>query len=366
MPREFAITTTSAAVSLDAKGRGEVVFTVTNVTATHMRAKATPQLPPELQPEWVSLRGERSREMPPGSTETFILDIAVPPGTPPGTHTLRLVVADVALPDEHFAESPAVSVNVLAPAAPAPKPFPWWLVVLGAVVIIGGAVAAFLLLRDDEPPTDDTQPPELVCPPGQTRCGEQCVDVNTDEQHCGACDTSCEEDFECREGRCVRTGCPSDQTLCDGRCVDTRSDRQHCGACGLSCASHLTCRNARCECPVATQRNCGNRCVDTATDAQNCGACGNKCASGQTCQNGVCRCNTGLTLCGGQCVNTNTDEQNCGGCGKKCASNATCSNGKCVVPSPCPITGQVLCPCTGTCLSPSLCAKRCEQDVQPF
>lgn len=362
MSREFAITTPSASLTLDRRGHGEAVFTVTNTTATHMRAKATVvPLDAGLKPEWVGLRGARAREMPPGSTEVFTVDVRVPPGTPPGTLTFRLVVADVALPDERFTEGPAHAVTVPPPAAPAPRGFPGWLLVLGALVVLGGAVAAFLALRGN-----GEEPPAPTCPPGQTRCGEQCVDVRSDAAHCGACGTACEADFACREGQCVRTGCPGGQALCDGACVDTREDERHCGACGRQCPAHLTCREGRCLCPEASQRDCGGQCVDTRADERHCGLCNKRCAPGQSCQDGVCRCGSGQTLCGGACVNLQTSEQHCGSCGKRCAPNADCRSGRCVPRSPCPIAGQILCPCTGTCLTSALCAKRCQQDVQPF
>ncbi len=360
MAREFAVTTPSASVSLAPDGRGEVVFSVTNVTGVPMRARASFLLGPGLKPKWVSLRGERAREMPAGSTEVFTVELRVPPAPPPGSHSFRLVVADVALPDERYTEGPAISVRVV-PTAPLARPFPWWVLVLGTLVVLGGALAAFFLLRDGEAP-----PPVQECPPGQTQCEGRCVSLLTDLRHCGACGTACEARFECREGQCVRTGCPEGQALCEGACVDTRTDTRNCGRCGTTCPSHLTCRDGRCLCPAEGQSNCGGRCADLRADEQNCGLCNKRCASGQTCQDRVCRCPSGQSLCDGRCVDTRVDEQHCGRCGSRCASGSDCRGGRCVPRPGCPIAGQVLCPCTGTCLSPALCQKRCGQDVQPF
>jgi len=40
------------------------------------------------------------------------------------------------------------------------------------------------------------------CTAGTSRCGEQCVDRQTDEQHCGSCDEVCKVDEMCVVGEC--------------------------------------------------------------------------------------------------------------------------------------------------------------------
>lgn len=44
------------------------------------------------------------------------------------------------------------------------------------------------------------------CPPGETLCGTQCVNTQTDENNCGACGNVCPSDQECVAGACVPTG----------------------------------------------------------------------------------------------------------------------------------------------------------------
>jgi len=41
-----------------------------------------------------------------------------------------------------------------------------------------------------------------ACPRESARCGGQCVDLRVDEANCGRCGARCEEDDECRDGRC--------------------------------------------------------------------------------------------------------------------------------------------------------------------
>jgi len=40
--------------------------------------------------------------------------------------------------------------------------------------------------------------------------------------------------------------CPSGQTLCDGTCIDMQSDNQHCGTCGNVCNSSEPCSEGTC------------------------------------------------------------------------------------------------------------------------
>lgn len=51
----------------------------------------------------------------------------------------------------------------------------------------------------------------------------------------------------CAGGQCVAP-CPhSGEVTCDGRCVDVRSDNHHCGACGVTCERPMPrCCNGAC------------------------------------------------------------------------------------------------------------------------
>jgi Stigma-specific protein, Stig1 len=73
------------------------------------------------------------------------------------------------------------------------------------------------------------------CSEGQTRCGERCVNLKTNERHCGSC----------------RNRCGSEQTCCGGRCVNLKRSERHCGRCGKSCAEGEECDHGVCKgsCP---------------------------------------------------------------------------------------------------------------------
>ena len=56
------------------------------------------------------------------------------------------------------------------------------------------------------------------------------------------CDKSkdCCDGATCKSGKCK---CKGGLTECDGACVDLDSDNQHCGACNNSCTGRATCKN---------------------------------------------------------------------------------------------------------------------------
>ena len=59
----------------------------------------------------------------------------------------------------------------------------------------------------------------LSCPSGYTACGQQCVDLTDNTQHCGACFTVCSPGKAC----------------CSGTCANLQDDDNHCAACGRRC-----------------------------------------------------------------------------------------------------------------------------------
>jgi hypothetical protein len=82
------------------------------------------------------------------------------------------------------------------------------------------------------------------CPIGTVRCGERCVDFDTDVNACGGCGMQCADDQFCSMGMCVDF-CEAPLELCLGGCVDYQTNPFHCGSCGNVCASGI-CAEARC------------------------------------------------------------------------------------------------------------------------
>lgn len=170
-----------------------------------------------------------------------------------------------------------------------------------------------------------------LCETGAEACSGSCVDLDTDEKHCGHCDTECPDDATCKTGACRCDD--TDLELCSGACVDLTRDADHCGDCGTACASGASCDNGTCVCDDADLDICSGRCVDVATDEANCGRCGNACPTGATCTGGDCECPSGEEVCGDVCADLSDDPDHCGTCANDCNvahASSTCRNGACV------------------------------------
>jgi len=139
------------------------------------------------------------------------------------------------------------------------------------------------------------------------------------------CEPACTGTSECDGGECQ---CKGGLAYCDGQCVDTQSDSQHCGSeCGVACTGGQSCVDGACTC--GDKDPCAGACVDTRVDDANCGSCGMGCAALHSCSEGHCQCQVGLTSCGSTCVDQKTDAHNCGSCNTTCQGAADCVNGSC-------------------------------------
>jgi hypothetical protein len=148
----FTVTTASEKVTLDDSGAARASFTVTNTSAQTLKGRLLPRPYDPAKLEWFSIVGESVRDFAPNATEQVVVQLNVPPTSPPGSYSFRLDAVSAVEPDEDYTEGPSVAFDVAAPPPPPPKKkFPWWiLAIVGAVVlliIIG--VVIWLLVRDD-------------------------------------------------------------------------------------------------------------------------------------------------------------------------------------------------------------------------
>jgi hypothetical protein len=171
---------------------------------------------------------------------------------------------------------------------------------------------------------------KCVCRPGKTLCGKACVDTNSDDSNCGACNNICGAGTKCCSGSCV--SCPTGGDclptqppvcVCPGSapntcvfggqriCVNLKSNSLFCGNCGHHCRVGED----------STETCCNGACVNTQTNKANCGNCGFQCVTPSGGKAGVC-------------VDLNSDAQNCGGCGLSftCPQFSDCANGRCRAP----------------------------------
>lgn len=146
-----------------------------------------------------------------------------------------------------------------------------------------------------------------ACPTGEMWCDARCTQVATDYRNCGACGNACADGELCAAGSCKpnttgcdppcagdqscqagRCECPTGERLCGERCVNVLNNPDHCGGCDAACGADLGCTNGMCSCSRG-QTACSDVCVDTLSDNANCGSCGLVCAEGQECREGECR-----------------------------------------------------------------------------
>jgi hypothetical protein len=86
--------------------------------------------------------------------------------------------------------------------------------------------------------------------------------------------------------------CTRNSTMCGNQCVVLEYDVDHCGECFNPCNQWGDCIDGVCTC-VEGHANCDdswdNGCeVHLGTDMDNCGSCGNECATDESCIEGAC------------------------------------------------------------------------------
>jgi hypothetical protein len=93
--------------------------------------------------------------------------------------------------------------------------------------------------------TGPGSPLDCVCGIGATKCGVNCVDLNTDHDNCGTCGNMCAANQFCNLGSCDLI-CTPPVVLCNGQCVDFTSDDANCGSCGFACGPAAQCIDSLC------------------------------------------------------------------------------------------------------------------------
>jgi hypothetical protein len=195
------------------------------------------------------------------------------------------------------------------------------------------------------------------CEPGLTECSDSCVDLLTDGANCGSCGLACEAGETCFEGACGPTTCTGTTSRCDAACVELTSDEANCGACGSACTAAEECRSGSCvdTCPApgmrCTSEDGSVTCEDVTSDPANCGACDVECSGLEVCT-GACACAAPDLVCGGVCTDVSSSSAHCGSCGNACGAEQICVGGACACP-----TGFTL--CGGSCTNAMIDEDNC-------
>jgi hypothetical protein len=147
----FTVTAAGQKVNLDPSGAAQAPFTVTNTSAQTIRGRLLTRPNDPAKAEWLSIVGESTRDFGPNAAEQVVVQLNVPPTSPPGSYSFRLDAVSEVDPDEDFTEGPSVAFDVVPPPPKPKKKFPWWIfIVIGAVVlliIIG--VVVWLVTKDN-------------------------------------------------------------------------------------------------------------------------------------------------------------------------------------------------------------------------
>jgi hypothetical protein len=134
---------------------------------------SVPSAPGAVEKNWVKIDPPTDKPFDPGQSQTFVVNVAVPPKSQAGSYSFRLDTVLVAKPDEGDQSSP-LTFSVAA-VSPSTKPFPWWILVVALVVLIALGVVLWLVLAhkgsksenaSDQPPaasqTETVEVPDLT------------------------------------------------------------------------------------------------------------------------------------------------------------------------------------------------------------
>jgi hypothetical protein len=82
---------------------------------------------------------------------------------------------------------------------------------------------------------------------GLVPCGGDCVALDEDNRHCGACGNACPSGQVCVAGACKAGTCEeSFRNACGPECVRLTENPAHCGACGKACGAGTVCHKSAC------------------------------------------------------------------------------------------------------------------------
>ena len=154
-------------VKLDAQGRGQITFTVTNTGTAQDRSVLTITPLDGAAESWFTVE-EPQRAVPAEQSAAYTCDVLADPSVAPGTYAMQAVVYSADRdPGETSATSRRVTIVKEQPAEP-PKGTPWWaFLVVAVILLIVIAVIAFFVFGGDDG-FENSEPPEITGTPEVT------------------------------------------------------------------------------------------------------------------------------------------------------------------------------------------------------
>jgi hypothetical protein len=141
----FAVTAAHTRVKLDSSGAARATFTVTNTSAQTLKGRLLASAAEPAASEWFAVVGDSVRDFAPNIPAQIVVQLNVPPGSPPGSYSFRLDAVSQVDPDEDYTVGPSIAFEIEAPDKPKRPILPWALVVAGAIVVL--VIVAFLAAK---------------------------------------------------------------------------------------------------------------------------------------------------------------------------------------------------------------------------